>query len=672
MPKRPRGTLLALLITVLAAVTLVVGCWAVIARLIADPEAPVGAGVPAEAQVAVATLADTAIAYPQGNEAGLLPAKTVPFAEFAELVETVGPNGVAGWIAYNPQKLRVAVALGTPDRPSSILAAAVSDKDPRPLATVAQMGIPVRTVSSEQDFGLAAPASASSSSFSFAAPSASSPFTTFMFPILLVTAMVFAMVLLQRRQLAGKSGFTTAKAEAAAIPPTRFADVAGAVEAVDELKEAVDIMLRRQDYEARGVTVPRGALLMGPPGTGKTLLARAVAGEAGVPFYSMSGSDFMEMFVGVGAARMRSLFAKARKHEGGAIVFIDEIDTLGRARAGSAERSLGGSHGEQESTLNALLVELDGFHEDARVFVIGATNRPDLLDPALTRSGRLERQVHVGLPDRLGREDILHTHVAKRNITLGASASLTRVASRTPGMSGAELERVVNEASLSMVRDGHTEVSGDDFDAAIALIVMGKPRLSALVTDRDRRITAWHEAGHATAGIVLEEAESPLSVSIIPRGPAGGVTWFEGRDDQFLSRQQAFARLAVAMSGRAAEELLLNGEFTSGPHGDLQAATNLAFAMTTKFGMVDSMLTSTQADMAYTLANDAEVKAAVNALIAEGLERARGVLNEHRDLLEALAEELLARDTLNHEDLARVAARFATPPLSTFVDTVSP
>jgi len=610
---------------------------------------PGGAQVSLDTQLDVATLAETNVEYPAGNNAGLLPVQSMSLEELKEALRA-DLSVPASWTAYNTNTERVSLAIG-PEKtlPEKILSARISG-DSNGMAEAASLGGPVRAVT---DVGstlgqttsmVPAVSSASGSWIS------GSIFVTFIFPLLLIAILIAAFWVMQR----GRRGkFGASSAAVVAVPATRFSDVAGAAEAVEDLKEAVDILLRHEEYAAQGVTIPRGALLMGPPGTGKTLLARAVAGEAGVPFYSLSGSDFVEMFVGVGASRVRSLFTKARKHANGAIIFIDEIDSLGKARSPGGEK-MTGHNGEQEATLNALLVELDGFSVEQRVFVIGATNRPDLLDSALTRPGRLERQVHVGLADRAGREAILETHIEKRKLTLDTTVNLARVASRTPGMSGAELERVVNEASLSMVRAGRSEVTGDDFDAAIALVIMGRPRHSALVTERDRQITAWHEAGHTTAGLVLEDAETPMSVSIIPRGPAGGVTWFAGRDDSFLSRPQAKARLVVALAGRAAEEMLLDGEFTSGPHGDLQSATELAFSMVAKLGMVDSMLTSASTDMAYVLANDIRVKEAVNALMEEALDSARSVLAANIDLFHDVVAGLLERDTLNHDDLTRI------------------
>ena len=443
-----------------------------------------------------------------------------------------------------------------------------------------------------------------------------------------------------------KSGKKDSDADASNIPNTRFTDVAGADEAIEEMQELVDFLKFPEKFSRVGAVAPRGALLVGPPGTGKTLLARAVAGEAGVPFYSVAGSDFVEMYVGVGAKRVRELFAKARKHEEGAIIFIDEIDAVGRARGSAANTS---SNSEGENTLNALLVEMDGFAK-SNVIVLGATNRDDILDKALLRPGRLDRRVQVPLPDRAGRERILEVHTAKRPLEEGISLNL--IARRTPGMSGAELAQLVNEASMVAAREGRDIITAEDFDAAVATVAMGKARLSAVVTEHDRLVTAWHEAGHTVAAMVLPDADEPVSVSIIPRGPAGGVTWMAQGDDLFLTRKRAFARLVVALGGRAAEEILLDGEFTSGPHGDLTAATQTAMAMVTQYGMTDTGLMIRSEGLLSTGSRitDDTIEA-VEALLAEALNMARVTLAAHRDLLQAVVDGLLENDNLSHKDL---------------------
>ncbi|HVW34308.1 MAG TPA: AAA family ATPase, partial [Acidimicrobiia bacterium] len=384
--------------------------------------------------------------------------------------------------------------------------------------------------------------------------------------------------------------FTATKAELPEPPAARFEDVVGCDEAVEELSEIVSFLHDPSHFEAAGAKMPRGFLLVGPPGTGKTLLARAVAGEAGVPFYSAAGSDFSEMFVGVGAARVRDLFAKAKKT--GGIVFLDEIDSVGRARNGSAPG--GGSNDERESTLNALLVEMDGFAKDSNVVVIAATNRPDILDPALTRAGRFDRQVTVAPPDRRGRTRLLDLYSKDRS--MGPDVDFVALARRTPGLTGADICNLVNQAALEAARDRRGVINASDFDEALATVMMGRARKSAVVTEMDRKVTAWHEAGHTVAALVLPDANDPVQVTIVPRGPAGGVTWMGGDDNSFMTRSQARAQLVVALGGRAAEELLLDGDFTQGASGDLQSATGLATQMVTRWGMSNLGLASLDPD----------------------------------------------------------------------------
>jgi cell division protease FtsH len=441
------------------------------------------------------------------------------------------------------------------------------------------------------------------------------------------------------------------------VPTDRFSDVAGADEAVAELREIVEFLRDGRRFEAMGARSPRGALLVGPPGTGKTLLARAVAGEAGVPFFAVAGSDFVEIFAGGGAKRVRDLFDRA-KSAGTAIVFIDEIDAVGRAR--SSGPGVGGGDSERENTLISLLNEMDGF-TGSQVVVLAATNRADLLDTALTRPGRLDRQVQVPTPDRRGREQILRVHAAGK--PLAADVDIVSVARQTPGMSGAELARVVNEACLSAARRGSAEVTAGCFQEAVAAVALGRARTSALITDHDRLITAWHEAGHTVAALVQPDADEPVSVTIIPRGPSGGATWMGGNDNAFLTRDQARARLATSMAGRAAEEILLDGEHTQGAAGDLQAATQLAQAMVTQYGMTDFGFAQLDAD---TLRVGGEVAVlahrAIDRLIREAHQRAGTLLAEHRSLLETLAAALLDEETLDSRRIREIAERFDAIP----------
>jgi len=437
-------------------------------------------------------------------------------------------------------------------------------------------------------------------------------------------------------------------------PATRFTDVAGCVEAVEELREVVDFLQHPERFERLGAKMPRGALLVGPPGTGKTLLARAVAGEAGIPFFHHAGSDFVELYVGAGAKRIRELYAKANEAKK-AIVFIDEIDAIGKKRNSGSVTT--GSNDEQEHTLIALLNELDGFAASG-VFTIAATNRPDVLDPALTRPGRLERKISVPTPDRRGRESILCIHAAGK--PLARDVDFAAVSRRTPGMSGADLAALVNEAALEAVRRRLDRIDGACFDRAVGNISMGRARYSAEVSEHDRTVTAWHEAGHALLARLVPEAANPAAVSIIPRGQAGGVTWMEGVDDAFMTKAAAKARLIVAFGGRAAEERLLGGDCTQGAQADLAMATEIASAMVRQFGMTDRGFSTRQTGVlsSYDMASDD----AVEALLTEAMHVARSILAQHHQKLEALAGELLTRGTMYAHELDEFFGGARTAP----------
>lgn len=425
------------------------------------------------------------------------------------------------------------------------------------------------------------------------------------------------------------------------IPKVTFDDVAGCEEAIDDLKELVEFLKAPERFEALGAKVPRGAILVGPPGTGKTLLARAVAGEAKVAFFAASGSDFVEMYVGVGPLRVRELFTKARAAEK-AIVFIDEIDAVAKSRAMSVKQN---GNDERENTLNALLHELDGFNR-SNVILIAATNRVDILDPAILRPGRLDRKVNVPNPDRRGREKILKVHVAGK--PLAKDVDLSLIAKRTPGMSGADLAQISNEAAIEAARRGQKNITADNFSSAVALVAMGRARKSALVTDQDRLITAYHESGHTICALLDNNAPDPVSVSITPRGHAGGITWMAGSDDQYLSRKQAFAQLIVAMGGRAGEEFLMDGEFTQGPSSDLERATQLALMMVTKYGMSRRGLSVRNGDP------DAISSEIVEELLNEALMKAREIIHENKVLFLKLIENLLENETLEYNDIIEI------------------
>jgi cell division protease FtsH len=440
--------------------------------------------------------------------------------------------------------------------------------------------------------------------------------------------------------------FQTRDGPGGSIPTVTFADVAGCEEAREDLAEIVEFLKDPERFERLGAKIPRGALLVGPPGTGKTLLARAVAGEAKVDFFSASGSDFVEMYVGVGPARVRELFTKARNSEK-AIIFIDEIDAVARSRATSTKQN---ANDERENTLNALLHELDGFSR-TNVILLAATNRADMLDPAILRPGRLDRKIQVPNPDRRGREKILAVHIKGK--PLAKDVDLTAIAKRTPGMSGADLSQIANEAAIEAARRNRKNIDASCFSAAVALVAMGRARKSAQITDRDRLITAYHEAGHTICAIKHEGAMNPAGVSITPRGHAGGITWMNGSDDQYMARNQAEAQLVVALGGRAGEELLLNGDFTQGPSSDLEKATQLATIMVTRYGMTRRGLAVRSGEP------DKVSHDVIEELLASALDKARSILDENRALFSAIVNQLLEHDTLESSDLEDLAASVA-------------
>ena len=474
-----------------------------------------------------------------------------------------------------------------------------------------------------------------------------------------VLMIVLSLLVVRRRGAGGgKSGVPShagkpvgPEPEPVTVPDTKFSDVAGADEAVEELSELVRFLRTPEVYDEVGARLPKGYLLVGPPGNGKTLLARAVAGEAGVPFFAMSAAQFVETYVGVGAARIRGLFERARA-SGRAIVFIDEIDAIGRARGNHAISA----NEERESTLNQLLVEMDGFVESS-VVVLAATNRPDILDQALLRPGRFDRQVSVMPPDRHGRSRILELYLRRRKLAPGIDVEM--LGRRTPGFSGADLANLVNTAALIAVRTGSGVIAPEHIDDALATVALGPARKSRVVAERDRRITAWHEAGHALAGLWLKDAQDPVQVTIIPRGPAGGVTWFPASDDDFLSLRQAKAQLTVAMSGRVAEELYLGEDFTQGASNDIKSATELARSMVAELGMGSMGPIYVHPDERHIGFLAEQVHGATRELLDEALSTSRRLLSSGRRELEAVVAALLDEETLDTESLVRIAGREA-------------
>ena len=445
------------------------------------------------------------------------------------------------------------------------------------------------------------------------------------------------------------------RVEGAELPVT-FNDVAGIDEAKDELYEIVDFLRNPDKYLALGAKIPRGVLLSGPPGTGKTLLARAVAGEAGVPFFQMSASEFVEMIVGVGASRVRDLFNQA-KEAAPAIIFVDELDAVGRSRS-SAGPNIGGGHDEREQTLNQILTEMDGFDARTGVIVLGATNRPEILDPALLRPGRFDRRVVVQPPDRVGREAILRVHT--RSVPLSPEVDLGQIASTTPGMVGADLANLVNEAALLAAKRSHPVVDQQDFTDALERIVLGAAR-SVVITDEDRRRTAYHEAGHAVVGMLTPGADPVRKVSIIPRGQALGVTFSAPDSDRFnMDQRHLNAQIKVALGGRCAEEIVF-GDLTTGAESDIQHLTRIARFMVGRWGMsaaIGPIAVLPQEGQSMLLPGVSETSEKTQQLVDEEVHRiveeahreVLALLREHRSQLDDLVQALFERETLDMPD----------------------
>ncbi|WP_042354647.1 ATP-dependent zinc metalloprotease FtsH [Bacillus rubiinfantis] len=439
----------------------------------------------------------------------------------------------------------------------------------------------------------------------------------------------------------------------------RFRDVAGADEEKAELVEVVEFLKDPRKFSELGARIPKGVLLVGPPGTGKTLLARAVAGEAGVPFFSISGSDFVEMFVGVGASRVRDLFENAKKNAP-CIIFIDEIDAVGRQRGAG----LGGGHDEREQTLNQLLVEMDGFGANEGIIIIAATNRPDILDPALLRPGRFDRQITVDRPDVNGREAVLRVHA--RNKPLAESVNLKNIAMRTPGFSGADLENLLNEAALVAARQNKKQIDMIDIDEATDRVIAGPAKKSRVISEKERRIVAFHEAGHTVIGLILDEADMVHKVTIVPRGQAGGYAVMLPREDRyFMTKPELLDKIVGLLGGRVAEEVVF-GEVSTGAHNDFQRATGIARRMVTEFGMSDKLgpLQFGQGqggqvflgrdlhnEQNYSDAIAYEIDLEIQRFIKESYERCRKILTENRDKLDLIATTLLEVETLNAEQI---------------------
>jgi len=490
-------------------------------------------------------------------------------------------------------------------------------------------------------------------------------------PILLILAIwIFIM---RQMQSGGNRAFTFGKSRARLLtggdrPKVTFEDVAGANEAKQELQEVIEFLRDPAKFQKLGGKIPKGALLLGAPGTGKTLLAKAVAGEAAVPFFSMSGSDFVEMFVGVGASRVRDLFEQGRKNAP-CIIFIDEIDAVGRHRGAG----LGGGHDEREQTLNQLLVEMDGFDSSDGVILVAATNRPDVLDPALLRPGRFDRQIVVDMPDVWGRLGILKVHA--KPIPLDENVDLEKIARGTPGFSGADLANVMNEAALLAARRNRDSVMMIDLFDAKDKVAMGPERKSLILNEKEKEVIAYHEAGHALVALFTPAADPVEKVTIVPRGQSLGTTWFLPEDERRNpTRTQFEARIAVAMGGRAAEEIAI-GEITMGAKGDIDGATTIARRMVCEWGMSERLgpialgrgeeqvfLGREIVERGHVSEETAEaIDEEVRGIVERGRETAHRVLTEHRDILDSLAMALLERETLDGDDVAALVRASSLP-----------
>jgi len=483
-------------------------------------------------------------------------------------------------------------------------------------------------------------------------------------PMLFIGIMFF--LFMRQLQAGGGKAMSFGKAKARMLSDSQnkvtFADVAGIDEAKDEVEEIIAFLKDPKKFQRLGGRIPKGVLLIGPPGTGKTLLARAIAGEAGVPFFSISGSDFVEMFVGVGASRVRDLFEQGKKHAP-CIIFIDEIDAVGRHRGAG----LGGGHDEREQTLNQLLVEMDGFESNDGVIIIAATNRPDVLDPAILRPGRFDRRITVPRPDVRGREEILRVH-AKRT-PLSPDVDLDVLARGTPGFSGADLENLVNEAALLAARQDKDAITMADFELAKDKVYMGTERRSMVISDDEKKTTAVHEAGHTLISVLITHHDPVHKVSIIPRGPALGVTWYLPKDDRHnLSKEQAESNIAVALGGRIAEEIVF-GRMTTGAGNDIEKATEIARKMVCEWGMSEKLgpLAYGKKEESIFLGRDygqrtqdyseqtaQDIDQEVRAIVQRQYVRVKEFLTREREKLHRLADSLIERETLDAEEIAAV------------------
>ena len=492
-------------------------------------------------------------------------------------------------------------------------------------------------------------------------------FGSILVPLLFI---IFLIIIAKTIQAGGSQAMSFGKSKAKMLldskVKTTFKDVAGIDEEKKELEEIVDFLKNGEKYIKLGAKIPKGVLLVGPPGTGKTLMAKAVAGEAGVPFFSISGSDFVEMFVGVGASRVRDLFEQAKKHQP-CIIFIDEIDAVGRQRGAG----LGGGHDEREQTLNQLLVEMDGFDENTNIIVIAATNRPDILDNALLRPGRFDRQIYINAPDVKGREEILKVHA--KNKQLEDDVDLKILAKRTPGFTGADLQNLLNESALLAARNNKTKIAMSDIDNSIDRVIAGVEKKSKVLTDEDKELTSYHEVGHALIDKLLADANELHKVSIIPRGMALGVTWTRPKDESVhVSKAKLLAKITVSLGGRAAEEIVYGADKVStGASQDLINVTNMARKMVTAWGMSEKL-----GNMVYGKNEDNvfmgrdfghqrdysdqiayEIDAEIKRIIDDRYAIAKSLLTENRDMLETISRELLEKETIDEKEFQEIMTR---------------
>lgn len=595
--------------------------------------------------VAVAAMVVTAVQ----NRSSVSPVLTIN-----ELAQDIQQGKIARVVIENNGSLRVIYKTGS-EAETQTGVEAYKESDSTLVAQLAALGVSPERLSAENV------------KIEVEAPSVWSGFLggflVYLLPLLLMLG-VFWFIFRQAQgsnNAAMSFGKSRARMFSGEHPTVTFNDVAGADESKQELAEVVEFLKEPQKFIQLGARIPKGVLLVGPPGTGKTLLAKAVSGEAGVPFFSISGSEFVEMFVGVGASRVRDLFDQAKRHSP-CIVFVDEIDAVGRQRGAG----LGGSHDEREQTLNQMLVEMDGFDTDTNVIIIAATNRPDILDPALLRPGRFDRRVTLDRPDMKGREEILKVHIKGK--PLDPNVDLASLARGTPGFVGADLENLVNEGALLAARRNKKSIGQDDLEEAIERVVMGPERKSRLISEEEKRIIAYHEAGHAVVGNAIAEADPVQKVTIVGRGQAGGLTWFRPDEDRILySRKKLLANMTYMLGGRVAEEIVFD-DITSGASNDIEQVTRLARSMVTRLGMSSEMgprvygqkeemiflgrEISEQRDYSDSVAE--QIDAEVRKIVDDAYKQARKLLTKYRKQLDAVAQKLLEVETLNREDFEAI------------------